>query len=320
MSAFEQLRQDPNPVAPDRRFADSLRARIVAELAPAIELPERSDPMTDPASTAPAATATITPYLAVHDADRAIAWYVGVFGAREAVRYVGDDGRIGHAELELGGARIYLSDEYPDIGVLGPRSMGGSPVALNVVVPDVDAVWEMAIAAGAEALRPPEDQPYGERSSQFRDPFGHRWMVQSTIATPSHEEIDAAMEGFEVVPGGPTADPPAEIAYVTFSVDDSDRAVRFYGALFGWDARPGNAGPGYFHIGNTRLPLGVTPLGNDVPPTLYVRVSDAAAAAARVADLGGEVVRRSEAESGVIVECRDDQGRTFHIIEPAPGY
>ena len=147
----------------------------------------------------PTGTHRLTPYIAVTDGGRAIEWYIDVFGAREVVRYVADDDRVGHAELDLGGARLYLSDEYPDHGVTSPATLGGTPVGLHVTVPDVDAVWTHAIAAGAQGQRPPEDQPYGERSSTFVDPFGHRWMVQTTIATPSRDEIETAMEGFRII-------------------------------------------------------------------------------------------------------------------------
>ena len=205
MSAFDALRAEPTPVEPDRRFADDLRARLVTGLAPTIDLPERSPTMTSNSSaeTEPRTQAgvSITPYLAVREASRALDWYVEVFGARETVRYVGDDGRVGHAEIDLGGASFYLSDEYPDHGAVAPATLGGSPVSLNVNVDDVDAVWERAVAAGADGQRPPEDQPYGERSSTFVDPFGHRWMVQTTIAHPTIEEIDAAFDDFTVVSG-----------------------------------------------------------------------------------------------------------------------
>lgn len=212
MSAFESLRQGEHRVTPDQRFTRRLRAEIESALSPAamstVDLPERSSAMTTttPPTTTTARTATLTAYLAVTDAARAIDWYADVFGGRETVRYTDDaDGRIGHAEIEFGGVTLMLSDEYPDYDAVAPTTLGGSPVALHVDVPDVDAVWARAIAGGADGRRPPEDRAYGERSGSFVDPFGHRWMIATTIAAPTVEEIDAASEGFTV-----TAPPPPE--------------------------------------------------------------------------------------------------------------
>jgi uncharacterized glyoxalase superfamily protein PhnB len=350
MSAFESLRRTTSPARPDERFAARLRARIVAELAPTVDLPDRADPTTTATTseeismsdTMPAtddasrsAEVRITPYLAVHDAAAAIDWYRRVFAAREIVRYTGDDGRIGHAEVDLGGASIYLSDEYPDHGVSAARTLGGSAVGLNVLVPDVDVVWERALDAGADGLRPPEDQPYGERSSTFVDPFGHRWMVQTTIATPTTDEIEAGFGGAftvtapdrgEAATAAPTGgdrggpDAPVEIGYVTMPVADTARAGRFFAALFGWEIEAGSLGDGYAHIGNTRLPMGLTPDGNDAAPALYFRVDDAERYAARVVELGGDVIERTGYASGANVVCRDAQGGRFVLWQPAPGY
>ena len=92
--------------------------------------------------------------MCVSDSAAAIDWYVAVFDAVETVRYVGDDGRIGHAEVSIGSARLMLSDEYPEIGVVGPQTLGGTPFTLNLNVDDVDAVWARAIEHGADAERP----------------------------------------------------------------------------------------------------------------------------------------------------------------------
>ena len=128
----------------------------------------------------------LSPYLCVDGAARAIEFYTDVLGATERMRMDGPDGRIGHAELQLGNSVIMLADEYPDIGFLSPTRIGGTAVTLHAYVEDVDAVFEKALAAGAKALRPVEDQFYGDRSGQFEDPFGHRWSVASHV-----EDIDA---------------------------------------------------------------------------------------------------------------------------------
>jgi PhnB protein len=140
----------------------------------------------------------ITPYLCVDGADRAIAFYKQVFGAVERMRMAGPDGRIGHAELEIGSGLIMLSDEHPEMDVRGPRAIGGSPVLISVYVADVDATFERAVAAGARPLRTVEDQFYGDRSGQFEDPFGQRWSVATHIEDVSPEEMSrraAAMSG-----------------------------------------------------------------------------------------------------------------------------
>jgi PhnB protein len=131
----------------------------------------------------------VTPYLIVDGANAAIEFYNDVFGTTERGRLPGPDGRIGHAELELGSSLIMLADEMPQMGILGPRSVGGSPVTISVYVEDVDTVYERAVKAGAKALRPVENQFYGDRSGQFEDPFGHRWSVSTHIEDVPPDEM-----------------------------------------------------------------------------------------------------------------------------------
>ncbi|HTB50309.1 MAG TPA: VOC family protein [Solirubrobacteraceae bacterium] len=131
----------------------------------------------------------LTPYLIVDDATAAIDFYSSVLGASERMRMAGPDGRVGHAELDIGDSMIMLADEHPDMGMRAPRAIGGTPVTLHVYVEDVDAVFERALEAGAKALRPLEDQFYGDRSGQFEDPFGHRWNVASHVEDVQPEEM-----------------------------------------------------------------------------------------------------------------------------------
>jgi PhnB protein len=98
-------------------------------------------------------------------------------------------GRVGHAELTFGDSLVMLSDEFPDMGVAGPSTVGGTPVTLSLYVEDVDATFEEALQAGATALRPVEDQFYGDRSGQFLDPFGHRWNVATHIEDVTPDEM-----------------------------------------------------------------------------------------------------------------------------------
>lgn len=133
----------------------------------------------------------VTPYLHVDGASAAIDFYTQVLGATERMRMPGDTpDSIGHAELQLGNSVIMLADEFPDMGVLGPTSIGGSPVTLHVYVEDVDATFEEAVRAGARALQEPTDQFYGDRSGQFEDPFGHRWSVASRVEDVPSEEME----------------------------------------------------------------------------------------------------------------------------------
>jgi PhnB protein len=131
----------------------------------------------------------VTPYLCVDGADAAIAFYTQVLGAVERLRLDGPGGRVGHAELTLGDSLIMLSDEFPDMGVQGPSTVGGTPVTISVYVEDVDKTFDEALGAGATALRPVADQFYGDRSGQFLDPFGHRWNVATRIEDVAPDEM-----------------------------------------------------------------------------------------------------------------------------------
>lgn len=135
----------------------------------------------------------ITPYLCVDGADAAIEFYAKVLGATERMRMPSPGGKIGHAELTLGDSVIMLSDEHPEMDVRSPKAIGGSPVAISVYVEDVDAVFEAAVAAGADALRPVENQFYGDRSGQFEDPFGHRWNIASHVEDVPPDEMEKRM-------------------------------------------------------------------------------------------------------------------------------
>ena len=137
----------------------------------------------------PAGYPLVSPYLCVADAAAAIEFYSSVFGARERMRIPAPGGKIGHAELEIGDSVIMLSDEYPEMGVLGPKSIGGSPVMISIYVERVDEVFARAIGAGAGELRKIENQFFGDRSGQFEDPFGHRWNVATHIEDVSTEEM-----------------------------------------------------------------------------------------------------------------------------------
>jgi PhnB protein len=132
---------------------------------------------------------SVTPYLAVDGAAEAIAFYQQAFGASEVMRMPGPGGKVGHAEIEIGGSRIMLADEYPDMGFRSPKAYGGSPVGLHLYVADVDAVARQAVAAGAKELRPVKDQFYGDRSGSIEDPFGHVWHIATRKENLSEAEL-----------------------------------------------------------------------------------------------------------------------------------
>lgn len=131
----------------------------------------------------------VTPYLCVDGADAAIAFYGKVLGAEERMRMAAPDGKVGHAELTIGDSVIMLSDEYPDMGSVGPKTVGGTPVTLSVYVEDADATFELALAEGAEELRPVETHFYGDRGGMFVDPFGHHWNVSTHVEDVAPAEM-----------------------------------------------------------------------------------------------------------------------------------
>jgi PhnB protein len=139
------------------------------------------------------------PYLACRDAAKALEFYARAFGATELMRMAAPDGRIGHAEIKIGRAVIMLSDEHPEINVLSPQALGGTPVGIHVYVEDVDALHARAVAAGATIERPLADQFYGDRSVTLVDPFGHRWFFATHKEDVAPDEMkrraEAAMKG-----------------------------------------------------------------------------------------------------------------------------
>jgi PhnB protein len=135
----------------------------------------------------------VTPYLCVDGAADAIDFYSKVFGASEKVRMPSPGGKVGHAELEIGDSLIMLADEHPEMGIRGPKTIGGTPVTVSVYVEDVDDVFKRAIDAGATALRDVENQFYGDRRGDFEDPFGHRWSVATHVEDVPPDEMEKRM-------------------------------------------------------------------------------------------------------------------------------
>jgi PhnB protein len=137
---------------------------------------------------------TVTPYLVIKGAAKAIEYYKNVFGATVVVRMDGPDGKVGHAELQIGDSRIMLADENPQMGNRSAESIGASPVSLYVYLPDCDTVVERAAAEGAKILKPVADQFYGDRSGFIQDPFGHLWGVATHVEDVSPAEMKERMK------------------------------------------------------------------------------------------------------------------------------
>lgn len=130
----------------------------------------------------------VMPYLRVRDAANAIKFYKKVFGATERYR-LRMAGKIGHAELEVGGCTLMLSDEFPEVKAVGPKALKGTSVHLAVYVDNVDQLVAKAVKAGAKIRRPAADQFYGDRAAQIEDPFGHVWSIQARIEKVSPQDM-----------------------------------------------------------------------------------------------------------------------------------
>ncbi|USX16015.1 VOC family protein [Oxalobacteraceae bacterium OTU3CAMAD1] len=136
---------------------------------------------------------SVTPHLVCDGAAEAIEFYKKAFGAVEGGRMQTPDGKIMHAEVRIGDSTVMLVDEFPDYGSVGPRKLNGSPVTIHLYVPDVDRVFEQALAAGATVRMPLEDQFWGDRYGQVVDPFGHNWSIATHVKDMTQEEMMAAM-------------------------------------------------------------------------------------------------------------------------------
>ncbi len=141
----------------------------------------------------PSGMTAITPHLVCDGAAAAIDFYVQAFGAVEAGRLPGPDGRLMHAMIRIGDAPLMLVDACPEYGAVGPKTLNGSPVTIHLYVADVDATIARAVAAGARVTMPVADMFWGDRYGKLEDPFGHQWSVATHIRDVGPEEINSAM-------------------------------------------------------------------------------------------------------------------------------
>jgi PhnB protein len=135
---------------------------------------------------------SVTPHLVVRDAARAAAWYAEALGAEERGRIEVPGGKLMQVELWFGDSAVMLADEFPDFGVLSPLAIGGTATVLHLYSDDVEALWQRAVAAGAEVRQPLGDAFWGERYGQITDPFGHRWGLAQRVRDVPQEEIARA--------------------------------------------------------------------------------------------------------------------------------
>jgi uncharacterized glyoxalase superfamily protein PhnB len=297
---FEALREPITPADPDPEFAGRLRVRLTREV---FALPGGTmspQTVTIHVEREPAWPPTLTPYIVVSDARRAMEWYAEVFGAqRRGDLYVNADGTIGHAEVGIGDAVLMLSeasDLWPDVPVRAPDSPVTFSHTLHLEVDDVDASTERARRGGASVEREPVDQPYG-RGSVIVDPFGHRWMLLRPPARATR-----LRQG--------------DVASVTMVAGDARRAREFYQAVLQVPFSPGH--PGTWRSGETRPPLGIlSSEGAEPEVQLSYRVDDIVAAVERVRAAGGRADEPERKPYGLLTECVDDQGATFRLWQPA---
>ena len=140
---------------------------------------------------------TATPYLILSNASRAIDFYKRAFGATELMRFPDPSGRIGHAELRIGNSVIMMADEFPERGHQSPQSIGGTGSSIMLYVPNVDAIFDRAIGAGAREMQAVTDQFYGDRSGALEDPFGHRWTIATHTEDVSPDEMQRRMKAMQ---------------------------------------------------------------------------------------------------------------------------
>ncbi len=329
--AFHVLRRPDAPIAPSDAFAKHLRQRLTAELTPLLAAPQPTAIDITTTTASKGRPMTVTPYLVVRNAAAALDFYRDAFSAIETQRLVGDDGRVGHAEIRIGASTLMLADEYPEVDALGPQTRGGPTCSFHVEVDDVDAAFARAIDLGARSLREPADQFHGSRSAIFDDPFGQRWTVTQSVEQLSTDEYAARAaddQGFgsftvQTPSGAVPHDHQArhhiqgDLYYFTLPVSDVERAQRFFGAVLGWQFDA----PGQGHVNNIAAPPGgLDDQSDDTGARLWFVVDDIHAAVARVRELGGTAQDPVDYPSGWSSDCTDDQGTVFSLSVPSPTY
>lgn len=299
---LDALRTPVEPVEPDPTFAERLRERLRRAV-----LDPLGGNMSETAQQAAEADVgwgpSLTPYIVVSDARRAMDWYVEVFGAtRRGELYENSDGSIGHAEIGIGDAVLMFaeaSDLYPEVPVAAPAEPPSTHShTLHLQVDDVDATITRAAGRGARVERQPQDQPYG-RVGVIVDPFGHRWLLNKP---PSYA----------------TRHVHGDISYVTMVVADDEAAKRFYGAVLGWEFQAGSVPGAWGPVGKAGEEFGIWGDRSQRPEVqLCYTVRDISSAVQRVRDNGGQAGDIERKPYGLMVDCVDNQGAHFQLWQPA---
>ncbi|SHK07989.1 Uncharacterized conserved protein PhnB, glyoxalase superfamily [Pseudonocardia thermophila] len=308
-SPFDELRAPIVPVDPDPAFAAALRARLEravlepgSETAMTTAVPTRAVPDVLPSSTV--RPRTLTPYLRVRDSRAAVAFYVAAFRAvPQGPEHLREDGRIAHVEVVIGDSVLMIADSNPEIDLLSPAERGGPTGSVRIEVPDADAAFSRALAAGATVERPVGPEPYG-RGGVVLDDSGNRIMIVQ--AEPVLEAGD--------------------LTHASLRVPDAERAARFFGAVLGWATQRDHDGAG-IRVANLPSHLGIWSAAGR--PTLFCcyAVPDVATAVAAVRAAGGTAQEPARTPYGLLADCVDDQGVPFAVNEavgdpaagPAPG-
>lgn len=231
------------------------------------------------------------PYLAVADARRALQWYTDALGAVVVGDpIVMDDGRIGHAELAVGGGVLYLADEFPELGLRAPAD-GVVSVSLMLPVPDTDAALERARDRGARVHREVQEA-YGARGATIVDPFGHRWMLSG----PMRGTVAAMRHG--------------DVGYVSIWTPDAARAAAFYGHVLGWTFDPDSA-----KVTNTVGQIGIFAAGESRGLFCCYAVADITDARRAILDAGGRADDITRTDHGMIVGATDPAGTAFAVFQ-----
>ncbi len=307
---------------PRERFKQRLRANL-----------ERRITMASSTRTAPQPRPSVTPYLSIRNASAAMEFYKKAFGATEISRLIQPDGRVGHAEISIEGARIMLADEFPEIDFRSPESLGGSPVHIGLSVPDVDGLVRRAVDAGATLIRPVADQFYGERSGQLLDPFGYTWTISTHRETLSNQEMQRRLDEMARKEAQAPARPYMREGFHSITpyliVPHAAELIEFIkSALAGQERfrvnRPGTETIMHaeVQIGDSMIELAdANPQFPPTPSTLVVHVDDVDAVFARAVNAGATPLQPPAdqeygARSATVV---DASGNRWAISKPSEG-
>lgn len=274
----------------------------------------------------PQSSSAFVPYLCYRDAAAAIEFYKRAFGATELMRLVEPGGKIGHAELQVGNAVFMLSDEYPDYDALSAETIGGSPIKLHLYVPDVDQFAARAVAEGATLSRPVEDQFYGDRSGQLKDPFGYTWGIATHkkdvpvadmqksfdefLAADETKPKPARREGLHTVTPYIIVEPAVELIDFVTQAFGAVESVRATGSAGGLHCE--------VKIGDSLLMIGGGPGFGARPSAIHLYVSDVDEVYARAIEAGAtSLVAPSDQDYGErVAGVKDIGGNEWYIAKP----